>query len=158
MTIPGGYVAGDVLTAANMNLLPGGKMISDTITGDVSISGISSAGDVGDITGLSVTWTAVASRLYRVTLSVMGTTNVAGDTLSAFITDGSNVIKQACYGQTNDATYGVGLTCFEVVSGLSGSITRKARMGMRIGTGTTVTCRAAATYPGILTVEDLGAA
>ena len=58
--------AGDVLNAANVNLLPRGLLVS-TSTSTITNSGVSSV--LGDV-GPTATFTAVAGRNYRVTFHV----------------------------------------------------------------------------------------
>ena len=57
MTIPGGFTAGDVLTAADLNLLPGAVMGYASVTADQG-----SITTVADLNSLSVTFTAVVNR------------------------------------------------------------------------------------------------
>lgn len=164
MTVPGGYIAGDVLTAANMNLLPGGKMGYAEVTADQT--GISTSNV--DLTSLTVTWTAVAARRYRTTVWA----NIEIDTSPTVvtlpnikITDGSNNQKQVGYGVWAAASVGnvvKSTVCVSVVeTGLSGSTTRKARglsTDMAGGNGDTFNIKASATSPAWILVEDIGPA
>lgn len=150
MATPGNFVAGTALTAADMNLLPGG-MVGYVAKG-------SSQGSItteADISGLTLTWTAVTDRLYRTTAFTAGIlSTVAGDNMIVKITDGSNVLK-GCRGSVTAAAATQGLTVIAVAieTGLSGSTTRKVRCLRNSGTGT-LTFEA----PSFLLVEDLGIA
>ena len=155
MTVPGGYIAGDVLSAANLNLLPGGKMGYAERTTDQT--GITS---VTDITSLTVTWTAVAARRYRTSVYLNLESSVAADIMEATITDGSSsqkalgvVVMSALTAENDYMTIVVSTT----ETGLSGSTTRKVRARRRSGTGS-VALRAGATYPAHILVEDIGPA
>ena len=155
MTRPGGFIAGDVLTATDMNLLPGGIMGYAQVTADqASISA------VADLTSLTVTWTAVSARRYRTSFYVNAnsSTVVAGNNpISIFITDSSNTIKAQAVCTDNEAVLEtmtlVGSVC---ETGLSGSTTRKLR-AQQTGGGT-MDLLAAATYPAYILVEDIGPA
>jgi hypothetical protein len=106
-------------------------------------------------TGLSCTWTADPSRMYKTTVCGFSSqvTNVASQVLT--ICDASNnVIKQM--NQTAQVTAGYqpwNVVMYE--SGLSGSITRKARIASSAASGN---FRAQTTYPWQMVVEDVGAA
>jgi hypothetical protein len=108
-----------------------------------------------DITGLTaITWTAVANRRYRTTITVpiYQQLTASSTTTALKITDTSNVVK----GQANWSGLPVGDFNFAAVAyetGLAaGSITRKARMLTTGGTGSV----AGASVPLIAIVEDLG--
>lgn len=161
MTVPGGYVAGDTLSAANMNLLPGGKMGYAEVTANQT--GITDT--AADLTSLTVTWTAVSARRYRtsffVTLSAQTTIAQADNDLCRVqITDGSNNIKTI--GTVTHPVVDVGMSCVASVTetGLSGSTTRKlrGRRGNGFGTGNAMSLLAASTYPAYILVEDIGPA
>jgi hypothetical protein len=151
MTIPGGYIAGDVLTAANMNLLPGGKMGYASITSPQG----SITGSATDITSLTVTWTAVSSRLYRTSFVTLASSTVATDVALVLITDGSGTQKTTTSTYL-DSTSSFMVSSFLLETGLSGSVTRKLR-ALRTGSGT-LTIQAATDYPAFILVEDIGPA
>ena len=107
-----------------------------------------------DITGLSVTWTAVPSRVYKTSIYVPNGYPSTGSYPAVYITDGSNNRKQfsSFLLQSGvEATW----VCSVVESGLSGSVTRKGRLSVNSGT---FTIRAGADYPHQLIVEDIGPA
>ena len=146
------FTAGDVLTAANMNLLPRGVMAYAQVI--VDQTGISS---VTDLTGMSATWTATSSRVYRITVAGEVTATAADGAFVVSLTDTSNVLVKratdACL-TTSSRSFGI----IYRVTGLSGSITRKVRLNKAGGTGTLTFGTIGATNPGFILVEDIGAA
>jgi hypothetical protein len=74
MTQPGGFTAGDVLTAADMNGLPGGVVVANDQSGELTLT--SSYQDIPD---LSVTFTVVAGRAYEVQAYLRYRLNATGD-------------------------------------------------------------------------------
>lgn len=107
-----------------------------------------------DLTNLTVTFTAKASRRYKITAQILAQSTVVTDVLSLFITDGSNtVIEQAnCHlGIVN-----VPSTIHSEIHAApgAGSITYKLRAS-RTGSGT-MTMVATSTAPAIILVEDIG--
>jgi len=108
-----------------------------------------------DLTGMSVTWIAVASRRYRITVTGEVASSVADGVYVVSLTDTSNVqVKRATGPCTtlNSQT----LTLVYCVTGLSGSITRKCRLTKTSGTGTLTFGNASATNPSFILVEDIG--
>lgn len=109
---------------------------------------------VTDITGMSVTWTALANRRYRLSASCLLFSTVAGDIAQMQITDAANNVQ--ALGQVSALNgFGVSCRCEWKVSGIFGAQTHKLRVVRGVGTGS-VTFDAAATYPAYLTVEDIG--
>ena len=146
------FTADDVLTAANMNLLPRGEMAYAQVTANQT--GITT---VVDATGLSATWTAVSSRRYRVTVHALITSTVASDVCQVTITNAANAV-QAWSAITNGTTgFGETVIATKLVTGLSGSTTWKARILRQSGTGT-ISFVGDATSPAYIIVEDVGAA
>lgn len=141
------FTAGDVLTAANLNMLPRGLMaIATATTAQNTISATT------DVTSLSVTWTAVANRRYRISVVIPSISQVStAGYWSAYITDGSNVVKQQSQGYLGGSEDG--FVVMELVeSSLSaGSTTRKARIGT---SGGTLNLNAVGTR--YIVVEDIG--
>lgn len=160
MTIPGGFVAGDILGAADMNLLPGGlegggyaQITADqtTITTEA------------DITSLTVTFTAVSSRRYRTSfvLDVSAQTSLpaSGEYMRIHITDGSNTHKAEVTSAAPAAIDNRVTVYGSVVeTGLSGSTTRKLRAERGDGSGDAMSVLAAAARPAYILVEDIGPA
>ena len=111
-----------------------------------------------DVTGLTVTWTASTSRLYRISFAGQLSSSVnATDWGWIKVTDSSNNAKVDV--AVDQLSSGLGKpfhgSVFE--TGLSGSITRKLRAARLAGTGN-ISVRAATTSPAFILVEDIGPA
>ena len=100
-----------------------------------------------DRTGLSVTWTAVSGRRYRTTVFFPAATNISGTPVGA-ITDGSNTLKQEAYGSSQTQ-----ITVSLPETGLSGSVTRKARVRSLSSGWDSV---GSSTMVNFILVEDIG--
>lgn len=143
------WVDTDVLTAAQLAGLPWGVMgYVNGSTSDQSGVGVGPT----DITGLSVTFTAVSTRLYRTTMSlvIQQVTSAASPTIA--ISDGAGTAQRQASVTlaANDLAI---VTLVHIETGISGSITRKGRIGTGAGTVTVVgTSQRNATF----VVEDLG--
>ena len=114
----------------------------------------STVSTVADITGTSVTFTAVAGRHYKFTLflpQLSGTT--AGDRARIDITDGTNSIQ---IGYTNITGFG-GPIVLSALATASGSVTYKGTMRRDQGTGT-IASYADTFSIRFLLVEDIGPA
>jgi hypothetical protein len=130
--------------------MPWGRIGSAVTTG-TNQTGITST--VADITGLSVTWTAVANRRYRVTVNVSVQQVTSAATHEIIIANASNTIlrQRSTTLATND------LACIAIVHELNGvaagSFTVKARAGTGAGTLTIINDF---TRNGEIIVEDIG--
>lgn len=109
---------------------------------------------VADITGLSVTWTADSTRLYKTTINVNYAKATTANFASLHFTTGANavILSRSTYMQIADY-FTVELTWIE--AGLSGSQTRKARADCTSGTLTVVN---SFSRSGTIIVEDIGPA
>jgi hypothetical protein len=106
-----------------------------------------------DLTSLSVTWTAVTSRRYRTRVVINSASQVSSAGYwSAFITNASNATIQQAQGYAA-ASEDFTIVAEIVETGLSGSTTRKARLGT---SGGTINLNATGTR--YIIVEDIGAA
>ena len=152
-TPPALFVAGAILTAAQLNTFrtaPFGFVARASRTSNQS--GIST---ITDVTSVTVTFTADATRVYKTTVHVpycdQATTNGYQDLT---ITDGSNVEKSRStqYVIVNQGQF---MEVVAVESGISGSQTRKARFATTAGTAN---LGATATAPAFILVEDIGPA
>lgn len=152
MTVPGGYSAGNILTAGDMNLLPGGLEGTNTSvatkTGDQT--GIST---ITDVTSLTVTFTAVANRYYKITLVGMVGNNSATAQMNWYIRNGGGTTLAT--GSHSPYTTGVihsfTLVCLNAPG--AGSVTYKASAAVASGT---FTFYGSATAPALIMVEDAG--
>lgn len=152
--MPYPWNAHDILTASDLNAafanLPV-KRAWYAKAGNTDQSGISV---VADITGLSVAWTAVSTRLYKVSLNVVLQKLTTANAVTAYITNAANVgvIARSTTLAINDLYT---LHAEWIETGLSGAQTRKARVETASGTVTVVN---SFSRNGILTVEDIGPA
>ena len=156
---PSTVAHGEVLTSAKWNqdvvanttALPLGIVQYSEKTADQN--GIST---VADITGLNVTWTADSSRYYRISLYLAPIRqNTAPGVVVPRIADGSGTTKVQGNVTLVAGDFG-SPTIAEIVTGLSGSITRKAQISTT--SGTVDVLAATATEGNYLIVEDLGSA
>jgi hypothetical protein len=149
MTVNSTFTAGQVLTAAQMNNLPFGvveRASNTTLSQNVTT--------LTDLTSMSVTFTGVANRLYRIEGRVLLKSNEAGNAVSLIIRDGSNTILNldiiSC--ATVNQDFGAYISHFMTVTG---SYTVKLTCQRQTGSGT-ITASSAATFPAQLLVTDLG--
>lgn len=159
MTAPGGFVAGDVLGAADMNALPGGVMAYAQATSNQTSIGTAFT----DVTSLSVTFTAVAGRRYRVSsntrwfgtaANVHALTNIYNSTGSAELQRGGALTGAAGGGSNSDEASTIHASWSGTLSAGSTTLKVQAKRGAT-GSGT-LTSYAAATYPANILVEDIG--
>lgn len=150
MTIPGGYVAGDVLTASNMNLLPGGEIVYAQITADLAAF----TTPVTTLTGLSVSFTAVAGRRYKFTAMFEATLSVGTDVFVVNLEDTVATLRRVVLvpGNTSANTY---MAEYVNNSSISGAKTWRLNGIRSSGTGNCV-IGATATNPSFVMVEDIG--
>lgn len=154
MATPGSFVAGTALTAAEMNLLPGGVEAGGYA---VVTSTQGSITTVVDLTGLSVTFTAVAGRLYRLSAFALFTSATGGDVARLAITNAANtnLMLAQCVVSTAFATGANTVSGWTLQTFSAGSTTVKCRAMRATGTGT-VSTAAGSTAPAVLLVEDVG--
>lgn len=110
---------------------------------------------VVDITGLSVTFTAIAGRRYRVSLRALAFSSSAGDVAQVQLRDGGGTVLQLAQIPLPVANFGFIAHCDYVTNSWSGSVTVKAAALRNSGSGT-ITFEAGATYPAYILVEDIG--
>jgi hypothetical protein len=155
------FTSGAILTAAQMNNLPwgivaataGGTSGAGYVRNTTTAVAITAAG--GDVTGMTITWNALSTRIYKVTVTLNDINTGAGfNPFLLEITDASNVVKYQARrlfpaGDTDSIT----LTYLE--TGISGSTLRKVRAyGIsNSGTFNTNAGSANSTY----VIEDIGA-
>jgi hypothetical protein len=148
MTIPGGYVAGDVLTAANMNLLPGGRMAGASTTSSQTGIGTSFT----DLTTLTCTFTAVASRRYKISYTV-GCRQITSDGLITIaILRGASVLTTAEHNFVT-SQFRTCVSFFTEVPG-AGSVTYKLQA--KTSANTLNVNGGAGTEVSAILVEDIG--
>lgn len=109
---------------------------------------------ITDITSLTVTFTAVAGRRYRISASAFLLTTVAGDVASLVIADGSNVQLNSSQVDLRVADNIRGHISHVIVPG-AGAKTYKLRASRVSGSGN-ISLSAGAAYPAFILVEDIG--
>lgn len=114
-------------------------------------------GTTVDISGLGGTFQATSTRLYRTSLLCEITSTVANDIPVLSITDSGGSALQRATGGLMIAGAALTFSLFVLETGLSGTITRKARCVRALGTGS-LSAGGASTFPAVLMVEDLGPA
>jgi hypothetical protein len=144
------FTSGAILTAAQMNNLPWG--VVGYVTKATTQTNITTE---TDITGLSITWTATAGRVYKFTGHINLSCAAGGD-YTLYLNDGSSNILEAA---EKTAASDRETTSFEVyVSGITaGSKTYK----LRLTASNDTTVFGASTRASIASqffIEDMGAA
>jgi hypothetical protein len=119
--------------------------------GDIAV-----AGGATDLTGMSITFTAVANRLYKVSWGAKGNKDAAGrDTADVMFTDSANNVLAAVDMITLAGSFSINFAGSYVFSTTAGSKTYKLRARSFSGT----TTFSANTYtPMTFLIEDIGAA
>lgn len=147
MAIPQ-FSSGTVLTAAQMNTFLTG--VSEVGYAQIVANSLNYSSTIVDIPGLSVTFDAVSTVRYKTTIFLPSLIAAAG-LVELQLTDASNVIKQKAFKRCV-AAEDIALTLVLRETGLSGSITRKARL--RNVTGD-LDLFAAADFPSFILVEGM---
>lgn len=104
---------------------------------------------------LSVTFTAVAGRRYKITADCFMTSTVAGDLASIQITNAANSPLQSAHVAVPTGLYSLKAHAELVAVPGAGSVTYKVRANRAAGSGT-VAVVAGAAYPAFILVEDIG--
>ena len=143
------FTSGQVLTATNMNALPWGIVAYAQTT--ASQSGITTA---ADLTGLSVTFTAVANRYYLIQGFVTCYSSVGSDGFGCIIANSAGTALANAFAISRDNLVSYSAHCFYRVSPGAGSVTYKLR-GQRSGTGT-LTYQPDGVTPSFIMVTDIG--
>lgn len=148
------YVNGSLETVATHNsdiaLLPKGKMGYAQVTANQG-----SITTVVDLTSLTLTFTALASRYYKVTGFGLIQSTVADDMFTVTITDSGGTQLQQASIQLRVANVTQMFIVQYVVQPGAGSKTYKLRAARASGSGTG-TLTAAATFPAFILAEDIG--
>ena len=147
------FVANAVLPASQMNRLPFGVMGNVYRTaGNVACT----VGSVADITGMTVTFTALASRTYKATWTATGFKSTSNGWVAVFLADSTNTVYGAVYNTgfiTGTEGYWncSGVTYFSNLA--AGSTTLKLRNQTENASATVL---ASGTNPCVLMIEDCG--
>ena len=145
------FVAGDILTAQQQNNFPFGVVGAvQSVAGNLTIGA-----SVGDLTGQTITFTAIAGRTYKFNVAASATSAIAQSYIYLVVTNSSNTIYGSSYCNVGAGEYG-NLSFSQYVTGLSaGSITFKLRASTASGAGTIL--RSGSDYLSFW-IEDIGTA
>jgi hypothetical protein len=155
------FTAGAVLTAQQMNNLPWG--IVDATAGGTSGRGFVNrlSGNFtittteADVTGLTVTWTAVTGRLYRITFNGWVANVATAQEITMYIKTGANVFTQTAtlnLGSAANDSFSIST----VLTGLTGTQTYKARAKASAANGAVLVASTGNEAAAVFTVEDIG--
>jgi len=153
MTMNTTFTSGQILTAAQQNALPFGAVSTGVNITSLSQTGITT---VVDITGASITFTAVSGRRYKASFTISASADVASTGCNISITDATPTIQQQFVYNLNvlgeqQALIGV----FYFTAASSGSLTRKLRVQRQYGGGN-ITLTATSTLALQFQIEDIG--
>jgi hypothetical protein len=152
------FTAGQVLTAQQMTNLPWG--VVQTTAGGTSSRGIASlttgttnlaATGIVDVTGASMTFTGVAGRLYKVTITGAAASTSSAGLCQFIVADGSNNVLMRQ--REEFSANGYGTVTVSLIFTLTGSGTIKLRMDSEVATTTVF---GAVPDQGTMVIEDIG--
>ena len=148
------FVAGNVLTAAQQNDFPFGLVTSQTLATTFTTTSTSPV----DITGLTVTFTALASRKYLI-VGMFNFGSNAVDTARVFINNGATALAEAfsipTVGGISTTTT---TTIFTIQTPGAGSVTYKTQAATQAGTNSVLGTSTRASLASRLFVLDIGTA
>ena len=147
------FSTGQVLTSANANAFPFGVMALATNTTG-SQAGVTTA---VDLTSMTVTWTAIADRNYKVTYHIYAVPTVTNACFTVNLQEGAT-IKQISIANGGVATVGSTLNGLFVGTFSAGSVTLKLTGARTAGSTGSFTFAPAGVLPYTLLVEDIGPA
>jgi hypothetical protein len=126
------FVAGQVLTAQECNNFPFGVVgLVERTTGSLTVTTA-----VGDLTGMSISFTALANRLYKLSVLCTGQKLTAQGWTGVYVTRPDNVVLNAAYA-TAPANGYFNLSSSAFISGFTPvSLTLKLRASCEIDTST----------------------
>ncbi len=147
------FVSGDVLTAAQQNAF-GFGVVGFTQSTTLLQAGITTE---TDLTGMSVTFTAIANRYYKVTAFMYGVATVTNACFQVRIKQGATVLQHFIT-NAGPATAGTTVSGSVIKTFTAGSTTLKLAGALASGSTGSITFNAAATLPVYILVEDIGPA
>ena len=147
------FTSGQILTAQECNNY-GFSTVALTKTTTMSQSGVTTA---TDLTGATATFTALASRNYKVTWQTYATTSIDNTGGTVTLNEGATILQ---YATTNLISSGAGATISGLYIGTfsAGSHTLKLVGSRAAGGANTVFFQSVATLPTFLLIEDVGPA
>lgn len=125
--------------------------------GYVSLTSLSQTGisTVTDVTGASITFTAISNRLYKVSAHGYTNSTDTGVTTNLMLRNSSNTTLQQATSWSGSSNIGVFNTLVYVSTLSAGSVTLKMSVQKQSGTGT-ITVEGGASYPFTFIIEDIG--
>jgi hypothetical protein len=149
------FLAGQVLTSDQANRFPRGVMAFASSPTNYTLTASDALA-----TGMTVTWSAVADRYYRITYyePLVSTPAVSGGVTNLRIKDGATTLQYGSI-RTNSATFTQGNVNVVLIATWATSATRTltGQVSVSSTTGTPLLNRASA-YPAFMLVEDIGPA
>jgi len=147
------FTTGSVFTASQANAYGFSTMaLATTTTG--SQAGVTT---VVDLTGMSVTFTAIANRNYKVSYHIYAVPTVTNACFTVNLQQGAT-IKQISIANGGVATVGTTLNGLFVSTFSAGSVTLKLTGALTAGSTGSFTFAPAGVLPFTLLVEDIGPA
>ena len=148
------FVSGAILTAAQQNAF-GFSTVALAKTTTMSQAGITTA---TDLTGATVTWTAIANRNYKVTYQTYATATVTNTPGTVTLNNGATILQYATTNLAVAAASGATINGLYIGTFSAGSVTLKLVGSLGAGGTGTVKFESVATLPTFLLVEDIGPA
>jgi hypothetical protein len=146
------FTAGQILTAAQQNNFPFGIVAETTLATSYG----NTAGSF-DITGLSATWTSVASRKYLI-VAMFNISNTGANVSQAYISTSGGTKLAEAYQLSETANVPVTLMIYTIVTPGAGSVTYKTQIDIGAGTTTVYGTSTRASLASRMFVLDIGTA
>ena len=143
-----------VYTTATTGWVPPWNLPWGYITANSSATAQTGISAVTDMNGTAVTWTALAARRYKVTMSGAVYGGTAGDSIGVQIVDGATALQRLWSAAITDSNLVMNWQLELIVTGLSGSQEWKARLLRNSGVGVMATYTTGVTN--LAVVEDIG--
>ena len=145
------FVSGAILTAAQQNDFPFGLVTSTTLASNFSTTSASPV----DITGFTVTFTALASRKYLI-VALFNFANSGANVAQVYLNKGATALTEA-YGAPVSSSV-ASATIFAIDTPGAGSVTYKGQVSTAGGTETVYGTATRASIAARMFVLDIGTA
>ena len=147
------FVSGAILTAAQQNAF-GFSTVGLTTSTTLLQAGVTTP---VDITGMSVTFTAIANRNYKISAYMYAIASVTNACAALEIKQGATTLQTAIT-NLGVATIGATINTFVIKTFTAGSTTVKLTGALAAGSTGSITFNGGATLPVYILVEDVGPA
>jgi hypothetical protein len=147
------FTSGQILTASECNSFPFG-VVGYTQSTTLLQAGVTTE---VDLTGMSVTFTAIANRYYKISAYMYAIPTVTNAVVAVNIKQGATTLQQI-FTNAGIAAAGATVTGYVVKTFTAGSTTLKLSGALAAGSTGTMTFNAGATLPVSILVEDMGPA